>query len=225
MLQEIGERLRSRRAPGRLGRPTGRRRVRRARPGRAGRRRARDRRSAAGRDPSSRSLLGPGADRPFERVDRDRLRRSGRLGRVAAARRRHRHVHRQEQRQGPLGGLPARHAPAGARALRAPRRPDARARSATSSSCTTSRSSRSTPGAVHGVEALVRWQHPDDGPDRSGPVHRARRGDRSDHPDRAVDPAARRAPRRRASIRARTGRTSPSTSAPSSCARRGSPTT
>ena len=38
------------------------------------------------------------------------------------------------------------------------------------------------------VEALVRWQHPDEGPDRSGPLHLARRGDRSDRPDRALDP-------------------------------------
>ena len=43
-------------------------------------------------------------------------------------------------------------------------------------------------GTIVGLEALVRWEHPDDGlvgPDR---VHRARRGDRPDRPDRHLGP-------------------------------------
>ena len=44
-------------------------------------------------------------------------------------------------------------------------------------------------GRFAGVEALVRWQHPDARPDRPGPVHRDRRGDRRDPVDRALGPA------------------------------------
>ena len=39
---------------------------------------------------------------------------------------------------------------------------------------------------IYGVEALLRWQHPDARADPARPVHPARRGDRPDHPDRPL---------------------------------------
>ena len=43
-------------------------------------------------------------------------------------------------------------------------------------------------GGLAGVEALVRWHPPDARPDHAGPLHRDRRGDRHDPPDRSLGP-------------------------------------
>ena len=44
-------------------------------------------------------------------------------------------------------------------------------------------------GSVAGVEALLRWRHPERGTDLAGRLHPDRRGDRADHPDRPLGPA------------------------------------
>ncbi len=44
-------------------------------------------------------------------------------------------------------------------------------------------------GSITGVEALLRWRHPERGMISAGPVHPARRGNRPDHPDRPVGAA------------------------------------
>ena len=44
-------------------------------------------------------------------------------------------------------------------------------------------------GSISGVEALLRWRHPERGHDPARPVHPARRGDGPDHPDRALGAA------------------------------------
>ena len=86
---------------------------------------------------------------------------TGRERRGAAAQRRRRDVHGQGDGKGRYQVFePAMHETR-ARAARAEGRPPARARARTSSCCTTSRSSSSTTGAIYGVEALIRWSHPD----------------------------------------------------------------
>ena len=50
-------------------------------------------------------------------------------------------------------------------------------------------------GEIEGLEALVRWQHPERGLVPTARLHPARRGDRPDRPDRAMGAARRRARR------------------------------
>ena len=57
-------------------------------------------------------------------------------------------------------------------------------------------------GAIVGVEALVRWEHPERGLARPGRVHPARRGDRPDRADRRVGAARGVPPRQRLARRA-----------------------
>ena len=66
-----------------------------------------------------------------------------------------------------------------------------RARAATSSSCTTSPRSTSDSGRITGMEALLRWQHPDARHGAARPVHSARRGDRAHRADRRMGAAHR----------------------------------
>ena len=90
------------------------------------------------------------------------------------------------ERQGQLPGVRADDAPRGGRAARAARRSAARARERASSRCTTSRDPPLRAAPSYGVEALLRWHHPDPRHRPADPVHPARRGHRPDHPDRAL---------------------------------------
>ncbi len=89
--------------------------------------------------------------------------RGARRRRRADPQRRRRDVHRQARRQGRLPPVRAGDARGRARAPRAARRPPARDRRPASSSCTTSRSCGCTTASVSGVEALLRWRHPERG--------------------------------------------------------------
>ena len=131
--------------------------------------------------------------------------RGGRRG-GADPQRRRRDVPRQARRQGRLPDVRARDARGRARPARASHRSPARASRRSSSSCYYQPMVRLCDGSITGVEALLRWRHPERGHDPAGPVHPARRGDRADHPDRPVGaarglppraPDARRAPRGR----------------------------
>ena len=142
-----------------------RRRVRGAARGHRGRRRRRPTRPSAS-SRRSRVPLRAGHKELSLRCEhrhRDRRRRRQRRRRRADPRRRRRDVHRQARRQGRLPHVRARDARGRARAPRAARRPAARARRPTSSSSTTSRSSGSRTAAITGVEALLRWHHPERG--------------------------------------------------------------
>ena len=117
-----------------------------------------------------------------------RARLDGRRRRADPQRRR-RDVHRQARRQGRLPHVRAGDARGRARAAGAAR-PTCSARSPpSSSSCTTSRSCGCDDGIVTGVEALLRWRHPERGMVPPDAVHPARRGDRPDRADRALGAA------------------------------------
>ena len=77
--------------------------------------------------------------------------------------RRRRDVHGQGQRQGRLRGLRPGHARGDPRAPRARRPAPERGRARPAAACPTSRSSTSPTARLAGIEALVRWQHPERG--------------------------------------------------------------
>ena len=109
--------------------------------------------------------------------------------RGAAAQRRRRDVHGEGEGQGPLPGVRARDARHRVEAPGAQGRPAARARARRVQPATTSRSSSSRAGKITGVEALIRWIHPDARPGAAAGLHPARRGDRPDRPDRSMGAA------------------------------------
>ena len=101
----------------------------------------------------------PGGLRPGEH--RDRHRGGGNDHRRAAPQRRRGDVRRQARRQGALRVLRADHARGGAARSSRSRATWIAGWRTRSSCCTTSRSSTSPPDPSAGVEALVRWRHPD----------------------------------------------------------------
>ena len=80
----------------------------------------------------------------------------------------------------------------------------ARRSTAASSSCTTSRSCALGNGTIPGVEALVRWQHPERGLLAPGRVRPARRADRADQAADELRPAHRPGAGQRVAARAAT---------------------
>ena len=105
-------------------------------------------------------------------------------GRAAPARR-HGDVPEQGPRAGGLDRLRARR-PRPARAAVAAGAAAARDRRATSSSCTTSRSSGLQTGRLHSMEALLRWNDPERGLVLPRRLHPRRRGDEPARADRRL---------------------------------------
>ncbi len=199
--RRVGPRGRRRVAGGRGGAPRGRRRHRRCHrpagrrrvpcPLRRGRRRERRRRlRAAGaprpagpdrRPATARSSSRPASGWPAPVAPRDR-------GHAAALQRRRGHVPGQDARRRERRGLRRGHAHAGARphAHRALAAPGPRAPRAAALLPTGGGDPR---GRAVGVEALLRWEHPEHGPGGPQQVHPRGRGERPHHPHRRLGAA------------------------------------